>query len=243
MNIVLEISYIGTRYFGWQIQPNKITVQGELEKALESVFNQKITTIASGRTDAGVSAFKQVVNFRVDTIIPVDRLKYILNDKLPKDIRVIDSYVVADDFNARFSAKRKTYVYNFYFGDVENALISEHSLFLKGTLDIERMSDACKYFLGEHDFTGFCSADTEVVDKVRTIYDIKILKSDYDYKLIITGNGFLYNMVRIIMGTLIDVGYGKIKPNEITDIIESKDRKRAGYTVKPVGLILYNVQY
>lgn len=243
MNIGLDISYIGTNYSGWQVQPNKITIQGELEKALFKVFGHNISTTASGRTDAGVSAFCQVVNFEFDTHIPVERLVYVLNEHLPKDIRVLRTYEVAEDFNSRYSAKKKTYEYYFYYGDVENALISEHSLFVKGDLDINAMKEACKVLKGEHDFTSFCASDTEVVNKIRTIYDIDIVPCDRGYKLVITGNGFLYNMVRIIMGTLIDVGYGRFKKDDIFDILNAKDRSRAGHTASAIGLVLLNVQY
>lgn len=243
MNIGLDISYVGTRYSGWQVQPGKDTIQGELEKALEKVFGNPINTTASGRTDAGVSAYCQVVNFVAETNIPVERLVYVINEHLPSDIRVLRSYQVADDFNARYSAKRKTYEYHFYFGDVENAITSKHSLFVKGNLDIESMKKACKILQGEHDFTSFCASDTDVVNKVRTIYDIDILECDNGYKLVITGNGFLYNMVRIIMGTLIGVGYGRFKIDDISTILEAKDRSKAGHTAPPMGLLLLNVQY
>lgn len=242
MNIALEISYVGKNYSGWQVQPDKTTVQGVLELALEKIFSKKVTTTASGRTDAGVSAYKQVVNFNIDTTIPVDRLVYIINDNLPRDVRVLRSYQVADDFNARFSAKRKTYEYHFYFG-VENALISSHALHIKGGLDISKMQEAAKYFVGEYDFSAFCAADTEVVSKVREVYSCEILECGNYYKLRICGNGFLYNMVRIIMGTLISVGYGKIKPSDIPEIIKSLDRSKAGITVPPDGLVLLDVEY
>ena len=243
MNIGLDISYVGTNYSGWQVQPNKITIQGELEKALQKVFGTEISTTASGRTDAGVSAYCQVVNFVCDTHIPVERLVYVINEHLPKDIRVLRSYEVAEDFNARYSAKRKTYEYHFYFGDVENAILSEHMHFVRGNLDVDAMQSACKYLLGEHDFTSFCAADTEVNSKVRTIYNIDIVKTDRGYKLVVTGNGFLYNMVRIIMGTLIDVGYGRFNKEDIISILESKNRSSAGHTAPSTGLVLLNVLY
>lgn len=243
MNIGLDISYIGTNYSGWQVQPNKTTIQGELEKALKKVFCKDISTTASGRTDAGVSAYCQVVNFHADTNIPVDRLVYVINEHLPKDIRVLRTYKVAEDFNARYSAKKKTYEYYFYFGDVENAILSEHSLFVRGSLDIDTMKKACKKLQGEWDFSSFCASDTEVENKVRTIYDIDIVECDRGYKLVVTGNGFLYNMVRIIMGTMIDVGFGKYSIEDISRILEAKDRCKAGHTAPPTGLTLLKVQY
>lgn len=243
MNIALEISYIGTNYSGYQIQPNKLTVQGELEKAIEKAFGEKITTIASGRTDAGVSALCQVVNFKVETLVPAEKIMYVINENLPNDIRVMRSYLVDDDFNARFNAKRKTYEYRFYVADAENAIYSEHSLFVKGKLDIESMKEACKFLIGEYDFSSFCASDTEVTNKVRTIYHADIVSTDFGYKLIICGNGFLYNMVRIIMGTLLEVGYKKLKSSDILSIIKAKDRSKAGHTVASTGLMLLNVEY
>lgn len=243
MNIALEISYLGKNYSGYQVQPNKVTVQGVLENAIEKAFGKKITTTASGRTDAGVSALCQVVNFNIETSIPAERIMYVINENLPNDIRVMRSFEVGEDFNARYSSKRKTYEYNFYCSNTENAIYSEHALFVKGELDIESMKMACKLLVGEHDFTSFCASDTEVVNKVRTIYSADIIKTSFGYKFIVCGNGFLYNMVRIIMGTLLEIGYKKLKYNDILTILEQKNRAKAGPTVSSVGLMLVNVEY
>lgn len=246
MNIALNISYDGTKYNGWQVQPNAKTVQEELECALLKVFGKEIKTTASGRTDAKVSAICQVANFECETNIPADKIMYLLNDNLPLDIRVTKSYLVNDDFNARYSAKKKTYEYYFYFGENENAFFSKTNAFFKGDLNIKNMQKACEYLVGEFDFTSFCASNTEVVSKIRTIYSAKIVEIDglnNIYKLQISGNGFLYNMVRIIMGTLINVGYGKYNPEYINKIIELKDRKYAGPTVQALGLVLKNVEY
>lgn len=247
MNIVLEISYVGLNYFGYQIQPNKKTVQGELENAIKKVLGYDVKTIASGRTDANVSAIKQVVNFNCDKInIPVDRLKYVLNEVLPLDIRVNRSYLADDNFNARFNAKTKTYEYYFYYGDVENAYYSQNYQFFKGNLDIENMKKACSLLVGEHDFKSFVASDTDVKSTVREIYNADIIKVDSSincYKLVISGNGFLYNMVRIIMGTLLDIGYQKHDFKYMEFVIKQKNRKFAGPTVDAIGLVLKNVEY
>lgn len=246
MNIAIVLSYDGTNYSGWQVQPNKKTVQGELEQALFKVFGKDVKTTASGRTDAMVSAIGQVVSFECEDKFPTDKLMYLINDNLPLDIRVLKSYEVTSDFNARFSSKRKTYEYYFYFGSVNNAYLDKTYTFFKGELDISSMKSACKYLIGTYDFSSFCASNTEVENKTRTIYTAKIqcVNKEFNaYKFVITGNGFLYNMVRIIMGTLINVGYLKLKPNKLKEIIANRDRTLAGATVKAHGLVLKSVEY
>ncbi len=246
MNIAIIISYDGTNYSGWQSQPNKKTVQDELEKALFKVFNKQIKTYASGRTDALVSAIGQVVSFNCDDLFPPEKLMYLLNDNLPLDIRIVKSYEVDNGFNARFNAKNKTYEYNFYFGKTSNAYFDKTFSFFKGELNINDMQLACKFLVGTFDFSSFCASGSEVEDKTRTIFNAKIecVNKKYNqYKFVVSGNGFLYNMVRILMGTLINVGYGKIKPESIVEIINKKDRKFAGATVKAHGLVLVKVEY
>lgn len=243
MNVIIEISYDGLEYFGWQIQPNKKTVQGEIIKALLSIFKQDIKVIASGRTDTGVSAIKQVANFVVDTFVPAEKIKHLLNDVLPLNIRILKSYETNCAFNARLYAKRKTYGYNFYFGDEENAYYNKFAIYFKKELNIKKMEEACEYLIGTHDFSSFCAAKTSITNKTRTIYSAKILKYENYFQFEITGNGFLYNMIRILMGTLLLVGYEKMSLLEFKNVIESKNRKQAGKTVSPYGLVLKNVEY
>lgn len=243
MRYRLDISYDGAKYFGFQIQPNKDTIQERLEYALEQVYREKIDVVASGRTDAGVSAISQVCHFDTDVTVDERRNVGYINSILPSDIRVLGITKVDDSFHARKSAKEKTYMYNFYVGS-EIPVYERIATNLGYNLDIDAMKEACKYIEGTHDFTAFCASNTAVVDKTRTIYKLEIIEVDKNlYKMEVTGNGFLYNMVRIIMGTLVSVGMGKIKPIDIVDIINSKDRSRAGKTMPAKGLILKKVLY
>lgn len=243
MRYILKISYLGGNYSGFQRQPDKITIQETLEKTLSTVCKEDIKLTASGRTDAGVSAMCQVCHLDVSyEIVPNKVLSYV-NSLLPKDIRILDLYQTDESFNARFSAKRKTYEYYFYFG-MENAVYEGFAVHIGKDIDINGMTDACKYIVGEHDFGSFCASNTDVVDKTRQVYECKIeCVNDGLYKLVICGNGFLYNMVRIIMGTLVAVGLKKIKSDDVKDIIEKKDRSFAGKTMPSKGLILKNVEY
>jgi len=245
-NIKLEIMYDGRNYFGMQIQPNKLTIQGEIEKALKDLFKSEIKLNYAGRTDRGVSAYKMVANFFVDTKIEAEKIALALNPLLPDDIKVLSSESVGEDFNARFSAKYKTYMYKFYSSKITLPLFLSETQ-IKGELNFTKMKKAAKFLIGTHDFTSFANPDTQIEDKVRTIKQIKILRENIDgvwhYSVFITGNGFLYNMVRIIVGTLIQVGEGKIKPEEIKTILKLKDRTKAGKSMPPESLYLINVKY
>ncbi len=243
MRYICKISYSGLNYSGFQRQPDKITIQETLETALSTVCKEDIKVTASGRTDAGVSALCQVCHFDVSyEIVPNKVLSY-ANSLLPKDIRILDLRHTDESFNARFSAKRKTYEYYFYCG-MENAVYEDFAVHIAKDIDIDGMISACKYIVGEHDFGSFCASNTDVVDKTRLVYECNIeCVNDNLYKLVICGNGFLYNMVRIIMGTLVSVGLKKIKSENVKDIIEKKDRMFAGKTMPSKGLILKNVEY
>ena len=243
MRYKLIISYIGDNYSGYQKQLNKITIQETLEKALTEVLRYNISIVASGRTDAGVSAFMQVCHFDVMDDINTQRTIGYANRLLPEDIRILGIEKVEEDFNARYSAKEKTYEYYFYIG-YESPIYDKLATYIGYNVNVDEMKSACKSFLGEHDFSSFCASNTEVKSKVRKILDIKIMDIDENlFKLSITGNGFLYNMVRIIMGTLASVGLGKIKKEDIMSIINSKDRGKAGKTMPSKGLYLKNVIY
>lgn len=242
MRYKLVISYNGKNYSGYQKQKDKITIQETIEKVLAEVLRSEVNIVASGRTDGGVSAIEQVCHFDFDNL-DIRRTIGYTNKLLPEDIRILDLTETNDDFHARYSAKEKTYEYYFYTKN-EIPVYDELATFIGGHLDIKAMKEACKYFIGEHDFTSFCAANTDVKSKVRNISDIKILEvNDNLYKLSITGNGFLYNMVRIIMGTLIYVGFNKLKPEDITKVIEGKDRSLAGKTMPAKGLCLKKVMY
>lgn len=243
MRYLIKISYNGRNYSGFQIQKDCDTIQLRLESSLSKVLDSPIAIIASGRTDAGVSAINQICHFDIDGEIDIKRTIGYTNSILPRDIRVLEIIAVEDNFHARFNAKQKTYEYYFYIGE-EIPLYEEFATNIGFNVDINLMKNACKHFIGEHDFSAFCSSNTEVQDKTRTIFNADIIEvNDNLYKFSITGNGFLYNMVRIIMGTIVNVGLGKICPGDIEKIIESKDRKRSGKTMVSKGLVLKNVIY
>lgn len=247
MKIKLVLSYLGTNYSGYQVQKNKLTIQGTIENVLHEIFNKKVSLIASGRTDAGVSALNQIAHFEVEGYSQdVSKLYRRMNVMLPEDIRILKSEVVPDDFHSRFNAKKKTYCYNFYVSSAEIPMIDSFAFHVGSKLNIENMEKACEYLVGEKDFGAFCASNTDVTSKVRTIYYAKIIKNpiiDGLYTFEVCGNGFLYNMVRIIVGTLLQVGYGVLSIEEFEKIIKLKDRTKAGRTAKSKGLFLKSVQY
>lgn len=241
MNIMLQIEYIGTEYSGWQKQNNAKTIQSEIENAILKITGEKVELIASGRTDAGVHALSQVANFHTNSNIPPKQMKYALNSVLNDNIRVIGSYNVNDDFHARFSAKRKTYLYRIQTGDVKRAFEKDRAYYVKGNLDLEQMIIQSKFLIGEHDFSAFKSEGSSAQNFVRTVYELKLTQRDDIIEIEITGNGFLYNMVRIIAGTLIEIGKGR--EYLIDEILKSKQRINAGPTAPAMGLFLKNVDY
>lgn len=242
-NIKLIVEYDGSRYFGLQKQPNKETVQSEIERAIKEVTSEDITINYSGRTDAGVSAYGQVISFNTNTDIPADKLCMALNAHLKNSIIVQSAEDVDSSFHPRYSCKGKKYMYVINNSKYGSAIYRKNEYHVPQRLDVESMKEAIKYFEGTHDFKGFKASGTSNKDSVRTIYEAQIRTDNDRIYIILRGNGFLYNMVRIITGTLIDVGLGKIQPKEITSIIQSQDRKRAGKTVPPHGLYLMEVYY
>jgi len=242
-NIKITIEYDGSRYCGWQMQKNEVTIQQKLEEALERLCGEKIQVIGSGRTDSGVHARGQVANFTTKSSIPPERFSYALNSLLPRDIRIIDSKEVSMDFHARFSAVAKTYRYSIVNNRSGTAIGWQYYHHVPMALDFKAMEQAIRYFIGTHDFTAFMAAGSPVKSTVRTIYHAEMLKEQDIINFFFTGNGFLYNMVRIMAGTLIDVGKGKIKPDSIPDILASGDRVQAGHTAPPHGLTLEKVYY
>ncbi len=242
-NIKLTIAYNGTNYSGWQRQTNAKTVQGEIERALRIVMNKNITIHGSGRTDAGVHALGQVASFSEEFSIPIDRLEFALNNALPLDI-VINSIEEAPmDFHARYSSKGKKYIYKIYNDVKRNPIYSYQSYFVRRYIDINKLRAASKHFLGEHDFSAFMTSGSSIKNTVRTIQDINIYTEDKFIVLEYKGNGFLYNMVRIITGTLLDVCSGKIDINDLDSIIKSKNRRKAGHKAPSQGLYLAKVYY
>lgn len=242
-NIKLTIEYDGREFNGWQKQPNKLNIQGSIERAIEEITGEKIDLNASGRTDAGVHALGQVANFKTDSNLPIDKFPIAINSKLKKSIRILNAEEVDDRFHSRLTCKRKTYRYVINNTTIGSAIYRYLETHIPQKLDVNEMSKAVKYFEGEHDFRAFKASGTSSKSSVRTIYEAKVYKIDEKIYIELTGNGFLYNMVRIIAGTLVDVGLGKIKATDIPDIITQGKRELAGKTLPPNGLYLVKVEY
>lgn len=243
-NIKLTIEYDGKDFNGWQKQPTKLNIQGTIEQAIKIVTGEDVDLMASGRTDAGVHAFGQVANFKTNSNIPIEKIAIALNSNLKKSIRIISAEEVDEKFHSRLTCKKKTYRYVINNSEFSSAIYRNLETHIPYKLDVIKMQNAAKYFEGEHDFKAFKASGTSSKSSVRTIYSAKVIDAGNEKIYIeLTGNGFLYNMVRIISGTLVDVGCGKIKPEEIKNIIESKKRNLAGKTLPPQGLYLVNVEY
>lgn len=242
--IKLTLEYDGTNFCGYQVQPNKRTVQAELEKALFSIYNMAVVTYASGRTDAGVHALGAVVHYDEPKEIKNKRVADSINAFLPDDVKVIKAERVGGEFDARFSAKRKTYAYKFYLSRTERPLYNNRALRVNEETDVLKMKEACKFLVGEFDFTSFVARKSGKTNFVREIYSADIVKTgEKEFEFRICGNGFLYNMVRIIMGTLIDIGKGIRNSEDMKNIICGKNRALAGKTMPPYALYLLSVEY
>ncbi len=239
----LIVAYDGTNYNGFARQPNGTTIVETLEEAVEKIVQHKVYILGAGRTDTGVHAKGQCCVFDSDTKVPVERLAKAINSKLPMDIAVQSVEKVSDDFHPRFGAKRKTYRYQIMNSKQRDPFLYKYALAYPYAIDLEKMKAAAEKMIGTHDFKCFCAAKTDVKDTVRTIYDIQIYQQDDLISVDICGNGFLYNMVRIIIGTLLKVNEGKLSADDITRIIESKDRNLAGPTAPPQGLTMLKIIY
>lgn len=242
-NIKLLIEYDGTEYHGWQYQTNARTIQGEMLKAIKKITGKDVNLIGAGRTDAGVHAKGQVANFVIDTKIPVQRLPYALNSLLPDDIVVKGADIVEEYFHARKNATGKEYRYYILNSEQPSALLRNYVYHFKYRLNLDDMKRGADLLIGTHDFSAFKASGSEVASSVRTIRRLELNTIDEMIELVIEANGFLYNMVRIIAGTLLLVGVGKINWSDISYIIESRNRNRAGPTLPPQGLYLYKVFY
>ena len=242
-NIKLIIEYDGKSFNGWQKQPNKLNIQGEIEKAIGEITGEEIDLIASGRTDAGVHSLGQTANFKTNSNIPIEKIPIAINSKLKKSIVIKSAEEVEERFHSRYSVKSKKYRYTINNSQYGSAIYRDMEYHFPFNLDVNKMQEASKYFEGEHDFKAFKASGTSSKSSVRTIYKAEVIKEDEKIIIRLTGNGFLYNMVRIISGTLVEVGLGKIEPNEILNIIEEKDRTKAGKTLPAHGLYLVNVEY
>lgn len=242
-NIKLTIEYDGKDFNGWQKQPNKLNIQGEIERAIYNITKEEVDLIGSGRTDAGVHAFGQIANFKTNSNISIEKMAIAINSQLKNSIVVKKAEEVDERFHSRYNAKRKTYIYVINNTEYGSAIYRNLEYHFPIKLNVEKMQEAAKYFEGEHDFKAFKSSGTSGKNSVRTIYKAEVRTDGERILIELTGNGFLYNMVRIISGTLLDVGLGKIEPSEIEDIINSKDRTRAGKTLPAHGLYLVKVNY
>lgn len=243
MNIKFNLQFDGTSYHGWQSQPDNLTIQGILHDALLKVTGEDIMPSGCGRTDAGVHASGYVFNIKTNSRIPCESFPHALNAHLPDDIVVSSAEYTHDDFCSARSAKAKTYRYTIDNGQFPDVFSGRYAWHYKYPLDISKMQQAAEHLLGTHDFIGFAASGFTVKTTVRTIYSLKIEKNGNIITIDVTGNGFLYNMVRIIAGTLVYAGAGKISPNSMPDIINSKDRRRAGITAPAKGLCLKEVYY
>ncbi len=242
-NIKLTIEYHGKGFNGWQKQPNQLNIQGEIERAISLITGEKIELIGSGRTDAGVHSLGQVANFKTNCEIPIEKFALAINSKLKKSIRIKMAEEVEERFHSRYFAHSKKYRYVINHSSTGTAIYRELEYQFPFALDIQKMQEAAKYFEGEHDFAGFKASGTSSKNSVRKIFKAEVFQKGERIFIELTGSGFLYNMVRIIAGTLLEVGMGKILPEEIPAIIASKDRKRAGKTLPAVGLYLVEVFY
>ena len=241
--VKLTVAYDGTNYCGWQVQPNGITIESELNKHLSELLKEEIHVIGASRTDAGVHAKGNVAVFDTSARMPAEKISYALNTRLPEEIRIQETCEVAADFHPRFRKTVKTYEYKICNRRFPDPCTRLYSLFYYWDLDTEKMRQAAQYLVGTHDFTSFCTNKPEVTDRVRTIYSLDVLQDGEMITIRVCGNGFLYNMVRIITGTLLRVGSGMIKPEEIPAILDAKDRSRAGETARPHGLTLVKIEY
>lgn len=239
----LVVAYDGTNYHGWQIQNNGITIESELNKALSDLFKEKIEVIGASRTDSGVHALGNIAVFDTTSRMPAEKVAYALNQRLPEDIRIQRSDEVPGDWHPRYCESRKTYEYRIYCGQFPMPVKRLYSLFSYHTFDVIRMREAAAYLVGEHNFKSFCQAGAQVQSTVRTLYQAEVEEQGDDLVIRVCGNGFLYNMVRIIAGTLMEIGQGKKMPEDILSIIEAKDRAAAGPTAPAHGLTLIKYEF
>ena len=246
MTVLLEIAYRGSAYHGWQVQTGTElpTVQGELQRAAEKLLGEKVSVTGCSRTDTGVHARQYFCTVSAERInIPCAAIPYALGSLLPDDIVVIEARLCAEDFHPRYSCREKEYVYVFYDAPRRDPFMTDRAWWVTEELDVEKMSRGARMIEGTHDFSAFCASGATVDDKTRTVYSCKVERTGHIVKMTIRGNGFLYNMVRIIAGTLVDISKGKIGVDDIPAIIEGRDRKKAGMTAPPGGLYLERVIY
>ena len=241
--IKLTVAYDGTNYHGWQVQPNGITIEEVLNQALTKLLKEPIAVTGASRTDTGVHALGNVAVFDTDTRIPPEKISYALNQRLPEDIVIQDSCEVSPDFHPRHCDSRKTYEYKIVNRTFPLPLRRHDTLFFYRALNVENMRRAADYFIGTHDFKSFCSVHTQAETTVRTIYELTVAKEQDILTIRVCGSGFLYNMVRILAGTLLQVGTGERQPDQIPAVLEARDRMAAGPTAPAHGLTMVGIQF
>ena len=241
--VKLIVAYDGTNYCGWQIQINGITVEEVLNKTISELVGEPIAVIGASRTDSGVHAMGNVAVFDTESRIPAEKMSFALNQRLPEDIRIQESCEVPLDWHPRYRDTRKTYEYRILNRRFAIPTERLYSHFFYYPLDVEKMQQAADYLVGEHDFKSFCSTRTQVENTVRTIYFLRVIKEGDMIRIRINGNGFLYNMVRIIVGTLLKVGTGMYPPEHVKEILEAKDRRLVGPKAEARGLTLMEIEY
>lgn len=239
----LIVAYDGTGYHGWQVQPGVVTIESELNRCLSALLQEEIQVIGASRTDSGVHALGNVAVFDTCARIPAEKISYALNQRLPEDIRIQRSEEVDLDWHPRHCESRKTYEYHIYRGEFPMPVKRLYALHSYHKLDVEKMREAAAYLEGEHDFKSFCQTGAQVETTVRRIYRAEVVEDGAELIIRVCGNGFLYNMVRIIAGTLLEVGQGKRAPRDMERIIEAKDRGAAGPTAPAHGLLLYRYEF
>lgn len=241
--IRLTVAYDGTNYCGWQIQNNGITIESELNRCLSDLFKEDIKVIGASRTDSGVHALGNIAVFDTQARMPAEKVSYALNQRLPEDIRIQASEEVAPDWHPRHCDSRKTYEYRIYRGQFPMPVKRLYSYFTYYKLNVELMRRAAAYLVGEHDFKSFCQTGAQVETTVRTIYALEVEEQGQDVVIRVCGNGFLYNMVRIIAGTLLEVGQGRRSPESMEDVLLACDRQKAGPTAPAHGLMLMKYEF
>ncbi len=243
MRVCLVVAYDGTNYHGWQIQNNGITIESELNRALSALLGEDIQVIGASRTDSGVHAMGNIAVFDTASRMPAEKVSYALNQRLPEDIRIMRSYEVAGDWHPRHCASRKTYEYRIYRGEFPMPLRRLYTHFSYHEYDVARMREAAAYLVGEHDFKSFCQTGAQTETTVRTVLKCEVEEQGAELVIRVCGNGFLYNMVRIIAGTLMEVGRGRKAPEDIPKILAALDREAAGPTAPARGLTLIKYEF
>lgn len=241
--IRLTVAYDGTAYHGWQIQGNGITIESELNRALNQLLKEPVKVMGASRTDAGVHALCNIAVFDTQSRISAEKFSYALNQRLPEDIRIQKSEEVALDWHPRYCASRKTYEYRIYRAEFPMPVKRLYSYFTYRPLDVDRMRQAAAFLEGEHDFQSFCQSGAQVESTVRTVYSIEIQEQGPELVIRVCGNGFLYNMVRIIAGTLMEVGQGRRGPESMKQVLAAQDRIAAGPTAPACGLTLVKYEF